>query len=148
MIGGSGTASRALSELSVGGRIASFLNSRGDLLISCPDCLSKSTSKRKQRTSSGRGHISTQAAGGASTNEQVHRLTTCSSRLTWSPGNAHRPDSRSCAGAGLPRRRGNCDQRAGRHREAVTPRFGLPVDRQGDIRHARGLDCPRALAGH
>ena len=42
-----------LSELSVGGRIASFLISRGDLLVSCPRCLSTSTSKRKHRTSPG-----------------------------------------------------------------------------------------------
>jgi len=41
---------RVLSELRVRGRIASFLTSRGDLLMSCPHCLSTSTSKRKHRT--------------------------------------------------------------------------------------------------
>ena len=35
------------------GRIASFLVSRGDLLMSCPHCLSTSTSKRKNRTGLG-----------------------------------------------------------------------------------------------
>ncbi|MDP6666230.1 MAG: IS6 family transposase [Dehalococcoidia bacterium] len=46
-------AESVLSELSVGGRIASFLNTRGDLHMSCPHCLSTSASKRKHRTSLG-----------------------------------------------------------------------------------------------